>query len=328
MLFLDNNNTPVVSNNFYQGETTRASTAQLLSAGYHPITVAYYQGTGGGGLIAYSDSTGTNYIPNSRSPQRFPRFPTSNSVSLAANSSISPYGDVTMGGLSIGGNQLHIVAGNGVGLTFSGGTSLGGSPNFNVNTGMSLCLLGTLSDSGTARTITASGGGNLILAALEFVHSGDELRCYGRRLLGGPGPAIAFGRSGQRPLGHTGRAQQRRLDDPRHEHVARHLRREPGKCRHAIRQQRLDNRRQLRNRRQRLGHSSGSVTLVGSNGLSVPSGTTLNLEALNGYCARDQSRFAVQQQRHDFRRAGQRHLARRQSAGFRGNFRVRPAAAP
>ncbi len=119
MLFLDNNNTPVVSNNFYQGETTRASTAQLLSAGYHPITVAYYQGTGGGGLIAYSDSTGTNYIPNSQLSATIPTISYSNSVSLAANSSISPYGDVTMGGLSIGGNQLHIVAGNGVGLTFS-----------------------------------------------------------------------------------------------------------------------------------------------------------------------------------------------------------------
>ncbi|MGA2035853.1 MAG: autotransporter-associated beta strand repeat-containing protein, partial [Thermoguttaceae bacterium] len=283
MLFLDNNNTPVVNNNFYQGMTTRVSTAQSLTAGYHPITIAYYQGGGGAGLLACADTSGTNYIPNSQLTTAIPTIAYSNSVTLTADSSITPYGDVTLAALSIGSNQLHVVAGNGTNLSFTGLITLGGSPNFNIDAGTGLSLLGAVSDGGV-RTITESGGGTLTLSnpansfttGTNFQLSGGSLQVIGQQSpLGGP----ATGPIGAVPVTLSGGAlvitatsatpitfdvnQGNTVTLPGGGSIIAGY---PGA---------VDN---------TMGVSGGTVTLVGSNGgLVIPSGQKLNLETLNGY---------------------------------------------
>ena len=50
VIFIDNNPTPVVNNNFYQGFTRRTGTI-ALTPGIHTIVIGYYQGGGGQGLL-------------------------------------------------------------------------------------------------------------------------------------------------------------------------------------------------------------------------------------------------------------------------------------
>ncbi|MGA2033335.1 MAG: PA14 domain-containing protein, partial [Thermoguttaceae bacterium] len=286
VLFLDNNNTPVVNNNFYQGMRTQASTAQSLAAGNHPITIAYYQGMGGAGLIACADASGTNYIPNSQLSSFVPTNPTSytNSVALTADSSITPYGSVTMGGLSIGSNQLHVVAGQGVGLTFSGPTTLSGSPNFNLDANVSLVLQGAVSDGGSPRTITESGAGLLaltnpadsLMAGSNFQLSGGSLQVIGQQSpLGGPatgplGAASVTLNGGALVLTATSTTPIT-FDVNQGNAVTLSSTGSGGAILAA-------------NLGSTAGSNSGTVTLVGSNGgLVVPTGQTLNLGVANGY---------------------------------------------
>ena len=65
MLWVDGNQ--IVNNNFYQGATRRTGTITITTPGLHNITVGYYQGTGGNGLLVdYTPPGGVvTTIPNS-----------------------------------------------------------------------------------------------------------------------------------------------------------------------------------------------------------------------------------------------------------------------
>jgi autotransporter-associated beta strand protein len=65
MIWLDNAETAVVNNNYWQGVNRRTGSV-FLTAGDHPITIAYYQGGGGYGMWAEVQQPGQNwqYIAN------------------------------------------------------------------------------------------------------------------------------------------------------------------------------------------------------------------------------------------------------------------------
>jgi fibronectin-binding autotransporter adhesin len=181
-LFLDNQNTPIVFNNFNHPVTTLTGTPVTLSAGPHQITVDYYHdGTGNPASfqVLYSgpDTGDTSMIiPNSalRQGDASQSF-AANSVNVTAPSTISVAGSLsaTLGALTIGPNApLTLSSPDETGVNYSltmGATSLQGDPTFNINNssgaGVGALVLGALQDNGTARTITVNGGGTLTLSA-------------------------------------------------------------------------------------------------------------------------------------------------------------------
>jgi len=117
VLFLDNGNTPIVNNNAYQARTTKSGTINL-SPGPHLITVGYYQGDNGNGLLVEYNGPDTGNanvtIPNSvlnvlSNSQSF-----RNSISVTANSTIDVAGSplATFGSLAVNGSVLSTTSGD------------------------------------------------------------------------------------------------------------------------------------------------------------------------------------------------------------------------
>ncbi len=97
----------------------------------------------------------------------------SNVVSLSADSAVDVSGTTagTLGNFAAGGNTLYVTgkstAANAAYRLSLGRGTLGGNPTFNVannGAGVGTLTLGSLSDDGTARTLTKTGSGMLILA--------------------------------------------------------------------------------------------------------------------------------------------------------------------
>ena len=187
MLWIDGSDTAVVSNNKYQGATTKTGTYLCTTPGWHAITIGYYQGVLGSGLLVQetpplgTQQTLSNIVLMTAvggSNQSY-----ANLVDVTADStidvSISP--NASLGGLTIGSNTLTLTGMSGANLNV-GPTTISGSPVFSPSASTTLTL-GTLNDSGTATTITASGGGTVALsAAATSLVAGTQVNITGGTL--------------------------------------------------------------------------------------------------------------------------------------------------
>lgn len=142
VLFIDGNNTPVVNNNAYQGETAKSGSTGTLSAGLHAIEIAYYQGTGNAGLTAYSDLTETNLLANSQLFCYPAATAYANAVNVTNNSTLdlSVVGAgqaVSFGGLTLGSSNgygaLKITGGSNNAVTFTGSNVVTAREFFNFS---------------------------------------------------------------------------------------------------------------------------------------------------------------------------------------------------
>ena len=167
MLWLDGQNTAVVNSNNSQGATTRAGIYENTAAGWHQITMGYYQGTGGEGFLPQIISPNGSAVTISNSilatsPSASQSY--ANPVNVTANSIIDVSNSLaaSMGSLAIGSNTLTLTtAGSAATLTL-GAVALGGSATFSPNANTTL-ILGALNDIGTAQTITITNSGTVTL---------------------------------------------------------------------------------------------------------------------------------------------------------------------
>lgn len=177
MIWLDNNDTPVVNNNFYQGAVTRSGTYDFTTPGLHPITIGYYEGSVGLGLSvswtppgASSSHTLLNSETATGNLVMAPVQTYANDLVVSGNSSIDVNNSLAavMGNLSIGG-QLSLISsdtsGSPYGLTL-GNVTLTGNSTFNVGpsagSGAGTLTLGPITNGGSFN-VTKTGGGTLVL---------------------------------------------------------------------------------------------------------------------------------------------------------------------
>lgn len=164
VIWLDNNDSPVVNNNFWQGATTRSGTYDFTTPGLHPITIGYFQGPNGEGLNvswAPPGATSSHTLLNSETAsgasisvlpvQTFP-----NDVVVTADSTIEVGNSaVVMGNLSIGAELSQIE-----GRLMFGSATLTGDSVFDVNSGT--LTLGPVANPNNYR-VTKTGSGTLVL---------------------------------------------------------------------------------------------------------------------------------------------------------------------
>ena len=188
MLFMNNQNTPVVSNNAYQGSHGSSGTFTVTTPGWYPITTGYYQGTGSETFLvqyalasASTGSFGTTTVPNSVLSTVLPTSQTlANNVTVTNNSTINVNAlnssgtlAASVGNVTIGSNTLYTVGAGGFNTNVpyyltTGTVAVSGSSTFDVannGTGLGTLTLGAIADGGTAATITKSDNGLLVLAS-------------------------------------------------------------------------------------------------------------------------------------------------------------------
>jgi len=178
MLWLDNNDTPVISNNALQPATTRSNFYTFATPGLHPITIAYFQAAGFQGLQAAWTPPGASAahtLLNSETATgnlvTAPVQTYANNLVVSSDSSIDVSNSLAavMGNLSIGSNQLSLtssdMSGAAYGLTLANIT-LTGSPTFNVASsaghGAGSLVLGPITNAG-GFNVTKTGAGTLVL---------------------------------------------------------------------------------------------------------------------------------------------------------------------
>ena len=177
MIWLDNNDRPVVNNNFYQGPVTRSGTYDFTTPGLHPITIGYFQGPNGEGLNvawtppgASSSHTLLNSETATGSLAMAPVQSYANDVVVSGNSMIDVTNSLSavMGNLSIGA-QLSLTSsdtsGSPYGLTLANVT-LTGNSTFSVASsaggGAGSLILGPITNTG-GFNVTKTGAGTLVL---------------------------------------------------------------------------------------------------------------------------------------------------------------------
>jgi len=177
MIWLDNNDAPVVNNNFWQGATTRSGTYDFTTPGLHPITIGYFQGPNGEGLNvswtppgASSSHTLLNSETATGSLVTAPVQTYANDLVVSGDSSIDVKNSLAavMGNLSIGA-QLSLTSSDTSGSPYSltlGNVTLTGNSNFNVASsaggGAGTLTLGPITNTG-AFNVTKTGAGTLVL---------------------------------------------------------------------------------------------------------------------------------------------------------------------
>ena len=217
VLFIDGNSTPLVNNNNYQGATLASGTT-TLAAGPHQITIGFFDGGGGRGLLAqYSGpDTGnaTVTIPNSvlnvlSSTQTY-----SNAVVVGGATGyidVSGSLDASIGSLSIGAGQVLAVSASADNtespytLTATGGTTItgpGGPAIFDVtnsvSNGVGTLRLGAVS--GGTNSIVKVGNGVLSLTAAGNYSGGTTIGLTSQTALG-TGTVAVTNVTGSNPLG-------------------------------------------------------------------------------------------------------------------------------
>jgi autotransporter-associated beta strand protein len=165
MLWIDGQQ--VVWNNNYQGATTATGAFAITSTGVHQITIGYYQGGGGEGLLVqYEAPNATSYSTIPNSILGLPAgVPYNNPVTLASSSTLDAEGSgliTDLGALTVpsAGNTLTTT---GPGVVRFAGTSLNGNVGFTVNS--QELALGQINTNGTAATIAVGGSGVLTLTS-------------------------------------------------------------------------------------------------------------------------------------------------------------------
>ena len=171
MLFVDGKDTPVVSNNNFQGATTQTGTVNFTTTGYHQIDVGFFQGGGGNGLLVQYTPPGGSIttIPNSVLATAGPTFAGTqtygNNFVVTANTTIDVSNSLhaAIGPLSIGANTLALTGTAGASLA-TGAVTLSGNPTFDQAAGTTFAP-GPIGETGGARSITKTGLGTLNLTA-------------------------------------------------------------------------------------------------------------------------------------------------------------------
>ena len=147
MLFVDGKDTPVVSNNNFQGATTQTGTVNFTTTGYHQIDVGFFQGGGGNGLlVAYTPPGGSSTtIPNSvlattgstyAGTQTYANnFVVTSNTTIDVSNSLS----AVIGPVSIGTNTLALTGTAGASLA-TGPVTLTGNATLDQATGTTLAL--------------------------------------------------------------------------------------------------------------------------------------------------------------------------------------------
>jgi len=167
VVFVNGQDAPVVNNNNFQGATLQTGTYSFPAAGLYPITIGFYQGGGGEGLLVqYTPAGGTQQtLPNSvlttgtySSTQTY-----GNAVSVAQNATVnitnSP--NASFGALTINGSTLNLTGSAGSNLTFTS-TSLTGNAVMNPASGTTITT-GAISEDTSPRTLTKSGAGTVAI---------------------------------------------------------------------------------------------------------------------------------------------------------------------
>ncbi len=177
VIWLDNLDTPVVSNNGFQAATTHSSSYNFATAGLHPITIGYYQAFAGQGLQVNWMPPGSDSMHTLLSSETItgnlvtaPVQTYTNNLVVTADSTIDVSGSpqAVMGNLSIA-NKLSLTSSdntaNAYGLTLANVTLTGNSTFDVANSaggGAGKLTLGPISNPG-AFAITKSGAGTLVL---------------------------------------------------------------------------------------------------------------------------------------------------------------------
>lgn len=160
MLFIDGQ--VVVNNNFFQGMTTRSGTV-ALTAGYHDISLGFYEGGGGAGVIYRWQPPGEGFqaIPNTAVRQTH-ETNTPGLLQMVASSTIDPRGGTaTFGTLQqSAGTTLATTAGR-VNIA-QAALAAPGTYGYNVADRLAL---NSINDGGNAVTLNKAGAGTLILNA-------------------------------------------------------------------------------------------------------------------------------------------------------------------
>lgn len=177
VLFLDNVDTPVVNNNFFQGLTTRTGTYNFTTTGLHPITIVFNQGGGPYGLNVQwaGNGHGMQMLRNSEvtlgGPGGIQAY--ANAVNVTATSTIDVAGpalDATMGPLTINGSTLNVISSDATSNPYIltlGAATMTGNATFNVAAsgggGPGTLRVGPVADGGQNLKITKNGPGTLVL---------------------------------------------------------------------------------------------------------------------------------------------------------------------
>lgn len=143
VLFIGSQNTPVANNDAFQGATTRTGTYTFPAPGVYPITVGYFQGGGGQGVLVAMAPPGGSSATILQSQVQSPGATYnaaqiySSPLSVTGDSTINVTNSLaaTVGATTIGSNTLSVTSGDTTtspyGLT-TGPVLLTGSPSFAV----------------------------------------------------------------------------------------------------------------------------------------------------------------------------------------------------
>ena len=169
MVFI--NGTPVVTNNFFQGATTRTGDYNFTNPGLYQITLAFNEGGGGAGALFQWNQAGgaLHTLLNSEVAVVAAQQTFNNNVLVLANSTISVSNSLAanIGALSIGGQILTVSSPNVTAAPYSltaASTTLTGNATFNVtNSAGGTGTFAPNAISGGANSITKTGNGILLL---------------------------------------------------------------------------------------------------------------------------------------------------------------------
>jgi hypothetical protein len=197
MLYIDQQ--AVVSNNVYQGMTTRSGTV-TLTEGFHDIDIGYYEGGGGNGLVVTWAGPGfaSTAIPNT-ALDNSSYNDVDNTVKLSASSTIDPRGvTANLGAFTVDPNTtLTVLAGN-VNFVSTVLSNTGGN-TYTFDKAAGVLNLGPITDGGNAVTVNKTGAGRLLFAnptAAQFTNAATAINVTG-------GSVVAVGNSVLTSLGNA-----------------------------------------------------------------------------------------------------------------------------
>jgi autotransporter-associated beta strand protein len=183
------NGLPFVNNNMYQGPVKITSNAVNLTAGLHALTVGYYQGGGGQGLLVEYNGPDTGgadaTIPNSALMLANTAFISSqsyaNALTVTANSTLNITNSLaaTMGNATLGAAALNVTSSDATANPYSltlGTTTLTGNATINVanSTGGGAGTV-TLGSVNGAFSLSKGGPGTVVLSTVGSYSGGTTV---------------------------------------------------------------------------------------------------------------------------------------------------------
>ncbi len=174
---------PDVNNNMYQGPVKVTSSPIFLSAGPHAITIGYYQGGGGQGLLVeYNgpDTTGVDAtIPNSALTPTSQSYPNALTVTADSSLNITNALSASLGSATLGAAALNVKSTDPSGSPYSltlGATKLTGNATVNVaaSTGGGAGTV-TLGSVNGAFSLSKGGPGTVVLSTVGSYSGGTTV---------------------------------------------------------------------------------------------------------------------------------------------------------